>query len=100
MAPPPEALEGLQIPTWSPLALFRLVPAAEDSAMEQTLDQLSQTLDHLAEVLDHPVEALEDPVEVLEAPVEALEAPAAVVGVAPLPMNNNAPLLTNSSVQL
>jgi len=79
-------------PMWSPQGLSRLVLAAEDSAMEQTLVQHSQTLDHPAEVLAHPAEVLDHPVEVSEAPAEEVDAQ--------LPMNNNAPLLMSSSAQL
>ena len=88
------ASEGPLTPMWSPQGLSRLVLAAEDSAMEQTLAQHSQTLDHPAEVLDHPVEVSEVPAEVSEAPAEEEEVDAQ------LPMNNNAPLLTSSSAQL
>ena len=89
------ASEGPLTPMWSRQGLSRLVLAAEDSAMEQTLAQHSQTLDHPVEVSDHPVEVLDHPVEVLEAPAEEEE-----VVDAQLPMNSNAPLLTSSSAQL
>ena len=81
------ASEGPLTPMWSPQGLSRLVPAAEDSAMEQTLAQHSQTLDHPVEVLEVPAEVSEDPAE--EEEVDAQ-----------LPMNNNALLLTSSSAQL
>ena len=81
-----EALVGPLTPMWSLRGLSRLVRAAEDSAMEQTLARHSQTL-------DHPAEALEAPAEVLDHPVEVSEAPAEVEAVdAQLPMNSNAPL--------
>ena len=73
-------------PMWSLRGLYRLVRAAEDSAMEHTLARHSQTL-------DHPAEGLEAPVEVLDHPTEVSEAPAEVEAVdAQLPMNSNAPL--------
>ena len=73
-------------PMWSLRGLYRLVRAAEDSAMEQTLARHSQTL-------DHPAEGLEAPVVVLDHPAEVSEAPAEVEAVdAQLPMNSNAPL--------
>ena len=79
---------GPLTPMWSLRGLSRLVRAAEDSAMEQTLARHSQTLDHPAEGL-----GLEAPVEVLDHPAEVLEAPAEVEAVdAQLPMNSNAPL--------
>ena len=81
------ASEGPLTPMWSPQGLSRLVLAAEDSAMEQTLAQHSQTLDHPVEVLEVPAEVSEDPAE--EEEVDAQ-----------LPMNSNAPLLTSSSAQL
>ena len=96
----PGALEGPQAPMWSQRALCRLVPEAEDSAMEQTLAQLSQTLDHPVEVLEVQVEALGVPVEVLEALAEVSEVLAEVVVDAQLPMNNNAPQLMNSNAPL
>ena len=103
----PGALEGPQAPMWSQRALCRLVQEAEDSAMEQTLAQLSQTLEAQAEVLEVPVEVLEVlvgvlevPVEVSEVPVEVLEVLAEVVVAAQLPMNNNAPQLMSSNAPL
>ena len=80
------ALVGPLTPMWSLRGLSRLVRAAEDSAMEQTLARHSQTLDHSAEGLEAPVEVLDHPAEVSEAPaeVEAVDAQ--------LPMNSNAPL--------
>ena len=93
----PGALEGPQVPMWSQRALCRLVPGAEDSAMEQTLARLSQTLDHPVEV---QAEALEVPVEVLEALAEVSEVLAEVVVDAQLPMSNNAPQLMNSNALL
>ena len=92
---------GPLTPMWSLQGLSRLVRAAEDSAMEQTLARHSQTLDHPAEALEALVEVLEAPAEVLDHPVEISEAPAEVEAVdAQPPMNSNAPQLMSSNAPL